>query len=87
MCLPGIKQYVVDFLLLGFFSCLVYWSVVFFCLFFVFVFDATRKRVYCRLRKRVTLISWEAEHTEQQIGRALYMQKNILSAYYIRVAR
>ena len=40
-----------------------------------------------RLRKRVTLISWEAEHTEQQIGRALYMQKNILSAYYIRVAR
>ena len=27
------------------------------------------------LRKRVTLISWEAEHTEQQIGRAFYMQK------------
>ena len=27
--------------------------------------------------KRVTLISWEAEHTEQQIGRALY------AAYYI----
>ena len=25
--------------------------------------------------RRVTLISWEAEHTEQQIGRALYMQK------------
>ena len=25
---------------------------------------------------RVTLIFWEAEHTEQQIGRALYMQKN-----------
>ena len=24
---------------------------------------------------RVTLISWEAEHTEQQIGRAFYMQK------------
>ena len=34
-----------------------------------------RKRVYCRLCKRVTLISWEAEHTEQQIGRAFYMQK------------
>ena len=33
------------------------------------------KRVYCRLRKRVTLISWEAEHTEQQIGQAFYMQK------------
>ena len=32
-------------------------------------------RVYCRLRKRVTLISWEAEHTEQQIGQAFYMQK------------
>ena len=43
--------------------------------------DATCKRVYCRLRKRVTLISWEAEHTEQQIGRALY------AAYYIRVTR
>ena len=42
---------------------------------------ATRKRVYCRLRKRVTLISWEAERTEQQIGRALY------ATYYIRVAR
>ena len=25
---------------------------------------------------RVTLISWEAEHTEQQIGRVFYMQKN-----------
>ena len=25
---------------------------------------------------RVTLISWEAEHTEQQIGQAFYMQKN-----------
>ena len=37
--------------------------------------DATRKRVYCRLRKRVTLISWEAEHTEQKIGQALYRQK------------
>ena len=24
---------------------------------------------------RVTLISWEAEHTEQQIGQAFYMQK------------
>ena len=33
------------------------------------------KRVYCRLRKRVTLISWEAEDTEQQIGQAFYMQK------------
>ena len=32
--------------------------------------------MYCRLRKRVTLISWEAEHTEQQIGQAFYMQKN-----------
>ena len=37
---------------------------------------------------RVTLISWEAEHTEQQIGQAFYMQKNtILSAYYIRVTK
>ena len=42
---------------------------------------------YCRLRKRVTLISWEAEHTEQQIGQAFYMQKTILSAYYTRVTR
>ena len=25
---------------------------------------------------RVTLISWEAEHTEQQIGQDFYMQKN-----------
>ena len=33
------------------------------------------------------LWSWEAEHTEQQIGRAFYMQKTILSAYYIRVTR
>ena len=33
-----------------------------------------RNRVYCRLRKRVTLI-WEAEHPEQQIGQAFYMQK------------
>ena len=31
---------------------------------------------------RVTLISWEAEHTEQQIG-----QKTILSAYCIRVTK
>ena len=37
---------------------------------------------------QVTLISWEAEHTEQQIGQAFYMQKkNILSAYYIRVTK
>ena len=35
--------------------------------------------------KRVTLISWEAEHTEQQIGQAFYRQKTILSAYYIWV--
>ena len=27
------------------------------------------------MRKRVTLISWEAEHPEQQIGQAFYMQK------------
>ena len=40
-----------------------------------------------RLRKRVTLISWEAEHPEQQIKRAFYMQKTMLSAYYIRVTR
>ena len=39
------------------------------------------------LRKRVTLISWEAEHPEQQIGQAFYMQKNILSAYYIQVTK
>ena len=25
---------------------------------------------------QVTLISWEAEHTEQRIGQAFYMQKN-----------
>ena len=36
---------------------------------------------------RVTLISWETEHTEQQIGQAFYMQKPILSAYYIRVTK
>ena len=46
-----------------------------------FIFFVTRKRVYCRLRKRVTLISWEAEHPEQQIGWALY------AACYIRVTR
>ena len=40
-----------------------------------------RKRVYCRLHKQVTLISWEAEHTKQQIGQALY------AACYIRVTR
>ena len=27
------------------------------------------------MRKRVTLISWEAEHIEQQIGQAFYRQK------------
>ena len=32
-------------------------------------------------------MSWEAEHTEQQIGRAFYMQKTKLSAYYIRVTK
>ena len=36
---------------------------------------------------RVTLISQEAEHTEQQIGQAFYRQKTILSAYYIRVTK
>ena len=36
---------------------------------------------------RVTLISWEAEHTEQQIGQAFSGEKNILSAYYIRVTK
>ena len=35
----------------------------------------------------VTLISWEAEHPEEQIGQAFYMQKTILSAYYIRVTK
>ena len=49
--------------------------------------DATRKRVYCRLRKLVTLISWEAEHIEQQIGQAFYRQKTIISAYYILVTK
>ena len=33
------------------------------------------QEVYCRLRKRVTLISWEAEHTKQQIGQAFHRQK------------
>ena len=28
---------------------------------------------------RVTLISWEAEHTEQQIGQAFYRQKHTIS--------
>ena len=36
---------------------------------------------------RVTLISWEAEHTKQQIGQAFYRQKTMLSAYYIRVTK
>ena len=36
---------------------------------------------------RVTLISWEVEHTEQQIGQAFYRQKTILSAYYIWVTK
>ena len=36
---------------------------------------------------RVTLISWEAEHPEEQIGQAFYRQKTILSAYYIRVTK
>ena len=49
--------------------------------------DATRKRDYCRLRKQVTLISWEAEHTEQQIGQAFMGKKTTLSAYYIRVTK
>ena len=31
---------------------------------------------------RVTLISWEAEHTEQQIGQAFYMQKKKKKKYY-----
>ena len=45
--------------------------------------DAKRKRVYCRLHKRVTLISWEAEHTEQQMGQAFMGKKTTLLAYYI----
>ena len=36
---------------------------------------------------RVILISWEAEHTKQQIGQAFYRQKTILSAYYIQVTK
>ena len=31
---------------------------------------------------RVTLISWEAEHTEQQIEQAFYMQKKKKKTYY-----
>ena len=39
-----------------------------------------RKRVYCWLRKRVTLISWEAEQTEQQIRQAFMgKKKHIIS--------
>ena len=40
-----------------------------------------------RCANRVTLISWEAEHPEQQIGQAFYRQKTILSAYYIQVTK
>ena len=36
---------------------------------------------------QVTLISWEAEHTKLQIGQAFYIQKTILSAYYIQVTK
>ena len=36
---------------------------------------------------RVTLISWEAEHTEQQIGQAFMGKKTTLLAYYIRVTK
>ena len=36
---------------------------------------------------RVTLISWEAEHTEQQIEQVFICKKTILSAYYIRVTK
>ena len=36
---------------------------------------------------RVTLISWEAEHTEQQIGQAFMGKKTTLSAYYIQVTK
>ena len=36
---------------------------------------------------RVTLISWEAEHPEQQIGQAFIGKKTTLSAYYIRVTK
>ena len=53
----------------------------------LFFFFATRKRVYCQLRKRVTLISWEAEHTEQQIGQAFMGKKTTLLTYYIRVTK
>ena len=36
---------------------------------------------------QVTLISWEAEHTEQQIGQAFIGKKTTLSACYIRVTK
>ena len=36
---------------------------------------------------RVILISWEAEHTEQQIGQAFMGKKPTLLAYYIRVTK
>ena len=49
--------------------------------------DATRKRVDCRLRKRVTLISWEAEHPNSKLGKLFICKKTILSAYYIRVTK
>ena len=35
----------------------------------------------------VTLISWEAKHTEQQIGQDFMGKKTTLSAYYIRVTK
>ena len=31
------------------------------------------------MRKRVTLISWEAEHTKQQIGQAFIGKNHIIS--------
>ena len=36
---------------------------------------------------RVTLISWEAEHAEQQIGQAFMGKKTTLLAYYLRVTK
>ena len=36
---------------------------------------------------RVTLISWEADHTEQQIGQAFMGKKTTLSAYCIWVTK
>ena len=36
---------------------------------------------------RVTLISWEAEYPEQQIGQAFMGKKTTLSAYYIRATK